>query len=265
MPKRRKLVLKIILTAVLVSVLSAALLIRRQLVVPVLMYHSVSPDARPENRLAVSADVFAQQMRFLKEKNYNVIPLRELALMIKEKKRIRPKTVAITFDDGHRDVYLYAFPQLLKYQLPATMFVILNEVGRDQGDRFSWDDIIEMRESGLVDFGSHCLGPEPLVNLESDEEIVREIFGSKKLLEKMIARPVELFSYPEGLFNDKIKLFVEQAGYLGAVATSPGKNFANDDAFAIKRLRISPTSDNLFVFWIKLSGIYTFIKERRDD
>ncbi|MFC1674786.1 hypothetical protein ACFL1K_02715, partial [Candidatus Omnitrophota bacterium] len=72
MPKTRKLILKIILTAVLVSVLSFAFYIRRQLVVPVLMYHSVSPDARPGNRLAVSADNFARQMRFLKEKNYNV-------------------------------------------------------------------------------------------------------------------------------------------------------------------------------------------------
>jgi len=32
----------------------------------------------------------------------------------------------------------------------------------------------------------------------------------------------------------------------------------------MKRLRISSTSDNLFVFWFEITGFYTWIKEHRD-
>ncbi|MBI4335510.1 MAG: hypothetical protein HY589_02535 [Candidatus Omnitrophica bacterium] len=53
--------------------------------------------------------------------------------------------------------------------------------------------------------------------------------------------------------------------YEGAVATNPGRKRRSDDPYAIKRLRISKTSDSLFVFWIETSGWYTFIKEHRDE
>lgn len=77
--------------------------------------------------------------------------------------------------------------------------------------------------------------------------------------------PVNAFSYPEGRFNDRIRKLVINAGYKLAVATNPGKKFPSDDIFALKRLRISSTSNNLFVFWIETSGFYTFVKEHRDD
>jgi len=53
------------------------------------------------------------------------------------------------------------------------------------------------------------------------------------------------------------------AGYKLAVVTNPGKEFANDDIFALKRLRISANSNNLFVFRIETSGYYNFIREYR--
>lgn len=239
--------------------------IRQQYVVPILMYHSVSPTAQPENRLAVTPEAFERQMRFLKNHAYNVLPLEEIAGLVREKKEIPLKTLAITFDDGYKDNFLYAFPVLKKYNLPATVFIIVNEVGRPEKDRLSWDEIDEMRNSGIINIGSHCLGPEPLLNIKSDEALKKEIFESKKALQEKLGQPVDAFSYPGGGFNEEIKKLVIDAGYLLAVTTSPGSRFACDDVFALKRLRISSTSNNLFVFWVETSGFYTFLKERRDS
>jgi peptidoglycan/xylan/chitin deacetylase (PgdA/CDA1 family) len=214
-------------------------------------------------RLIVSPQAFERQMLFLKEHHYNVAPLETLASLIRDKKKIPPKTIAITFDDGNRDNYTNAFPILKKYGLPATMFIIVNEVGRPQGDRLSWDEIKLMQGSGIITFGSHTLGPEPLINIKSEEDLKKQIFDSKKILEEKLGRKMNAFSYPEGRFNDHIRQLVINAGYKLAVAANPGKKFPNDDIFALKRLRISSSSDNLFIFWIETSGFYNFIRERR--
>ncbi|MEI6631819.1 MAG: polysaccharide deacetylase family protein [bacterium] len=238
--------------------------VKRNYVFSILMYHSVSPEAQKANRLSVTPKVFERQMRFLKNFGYNVIPLEAAISFIEEGRAIPPRTVAITFDDGYRDNYTYAFPILEKYNLPATLFVIINEIGRPGQDRLSWQEVHQMHSSGLVTFGSHTLGPEPLVNLKSDEEVRRQIFDSKKVLEDKLGDKVTLFSYPEGKFNDRIRYLVREAGYKLAVTTSPGKKFSNHDIFALKRLRISSNAGNLFIFWVEASGIYTFMKEHRD-
>lgn len=257
--------LTIIFGIIISAAFLAAFILRQQYVVPVLMYHSIDPAAKAQNRLAVRADTFDKQMRFLKSHRYNVIALEELVGLIKNKKKVPARTICISLDDGYRDNYTYAFPILKKYNLPATMFIIVDEVGRPQNDRLSWDEIKKMQDSGLISFGSHALGPEPLVNFKSEAQIRRQIFDSKKILEEKLGARVELFSYPEGLFDSRIKQLVIDAGYSGAVATNPGKDYADDDVFLLKRLRISENSSNMFVFAVESSGFYMFLKEYQKE
>jgi len=261
MLKRKRLVFTLGIVIVLGFLLVT--FVRGKYVVPILMYHSVNPDATAKNRLALTPVAFQRQMRFLKEHKYNVLPLEAAANLIKDKKKIPAKTVVITFDDGYKDNYTYAFPVLKKYNLPATIFIIINEVGRPQQDRLSWDEIKAMQASGIITFGSHTLGPEPLVNIKSEIELRKEIFDAKKILQEKLGSAVNIFSYPGGLFNERIKNLVKEAGYKAAVVTNPGKRFPNDDIYALKRLRISSSSNNLFVFWVESSGYYNFMRESR--
>lgn len=265
MSKRRILILTFVI--IFVSALLSVNFIRQQYVVPIIMYHQILANPKPEYRLAVSVKAFQRQMHFLKKHRYNVVPLETLADLIKEKKKIPRRTVAITFDDGYKNQYTYAYHILKKYNLPANFFIIINEVGRRNKwgirDRLSWKQIKEMRDSGIISFGSHCLGPEPLINIKLEQVIKKEISYSKKIMEEKLNQPITIFSYPEGKFNDKIRQLVIDAGYKLAVTTNPGKSFPNDDIFALKRLRISSTANNLFVFWIETSGYYNFIREQR--
>jgi peptidoglycan/xylan/chitin deacetylase (PgdA/CDA1 family) len=258
--KRKR--LTIILGIIFLSGFLLVNFIQQNYVVPIIMYHSVNPNVLSENRLlVVSVKTFEHQMRFLKKHRYNVLPLEELATLIKDKKKIPPKTIAITLDDGYKDNYIFAFPILKKYNLPATIFIIINEVGRP--DRLSWDEIKNMQASGIITFGSHTLSHIPLVNIKSEEEIKKELFNSKKILEEKLGHQVNVFSYPKGRFNAKLRQLVCDAGYKLAVATNPGKRFPNDDIFVLKRLRISQNADSLFVFWIETSGYYNFMREHR--
>ncbi|MCM8797458.1 MAG: polysaccharide deacetylase family protein [Candidatus Omnitrophica bacterium] len=259
---------KIIITVsiIIIFALCANFLLKKAYVVPILMYHSINTVCHPGlEKLTVKPDTFDRQMNFLKSQGYNVVSLEKLVAMIKDKRNIPWRTVAITFDDGYADVYRYAFPILKKYNLPATAFIIIDEVGRSEGDRLSWEQIRQMQRSGIFSIGSHAFGHEPLINIDKPEELQRQIVVSKKFLEEKLGQEVELFSYPEGFFNAKIVDLVKQAGYLGAVATNPGRKYPNNDVFILKRIRISETARNMVVFAIKTSGFYTFIKETRKN
>lgn len=258
---RKRRIKAVVFGIIFLGVLFLIGFVKGQYVAPIIMYHSIDPNATAENRLAITPENFQRQMSFLKNHHYNVLTLESLASLIKEKKRIPSKSIAITFDDGYKDNYFYAFPILKKYNLPATIFIIVNEIGRP--DRLSWDEIKEMQDSGLITFGSHTLGHEHLPDIKSEQDLKKQIFDSKSILEEKLNKKITIFSYPNGGFSDRVRRLVIDAGYKLAVATNPGKKFANDDIFALKRLRISATSDNLFVFWVEISGYYNFMREHR--
>jgi peptidoglycan/xylan/chitin deacetylase (PgdA/CDA1 family) len=65
---------------------------------------------------------FEQHLKYL-AKNCKVVPLDTLTTAIATGENIPEKTVAITIDGGWLDNFVYAFPLLLKYQLPATVFL----------------------------------------------------------------------------------------------------------------------------------------------
>ena len=261
MSRRRTLIA--VFGAIFISALLFAGFIRQQYVAPILMYHSVNPNALPGNRLAVSVNTFERQMRFLKTHHYKVVPLEAIAGLIKDRKKTPPKTVALTFDDGYKDNYTYAFTILKKYNLPATIFIIVNEVGRPQSDRLSWDEIKAMQDTGLINFGSHTLTHKYLEEIKAEGELIKEVFDSKRILEARLGRKVNAFSYPSGRFTAAMRQMVIDAGYKLAVATNPGKCIPNDDIFALKRLRISSNAGNLFIFWVEASGYYNFMREQR--
>lgn len=257
---KRKILISIFSIAVILGIFLANFLSRKY-AVPIIMYHQVLLNPKPEYRLGVSVKALKRQLHFLKRNHYNVVPLEELADLIKNKRKIPPRTIAITFDDGYKDNYTNAFQILKKYNFPVTIFVIVEEI--DRPDRLSWDEIKMMQDSGFIVFGSHAQGPEPLINLKSEEELKKQIFYSKKILEEKLQHPVNTFSYPEGRFNSHIRQLVIDAGYQAAVTTNPGNIYPNDDIFALKRLRISENANNMLIFWFKTTGFYTFLKGHR--
>ncbi len=249
----------ITIAAVLIIALAIVLYAKAQYVVPIVMYHKIDGNSAA-SRLSVSPESFKAQMSFLKRHKYNVVKLEDLAGMVRGNK-LPSKTIAITFDDGYEDNYLNAYPVLKEFNLPATIFIIPAMIGSD--GYLTWDQVIEMSESGVITIGSHSLSHPWLTN-QADQVLDSEIMGSKRAIESHTRKDIYTFSYPLGGFDKNVREKVIKAGYKIAVATNPGKRYPKHDLFAMKRLRISSTSDNLFVFWFEITGFYTWIKEHRD-
>jgi len=250
-----------IIAAILVLALGALIFFTTVYVAPVIMYHSVDGNDQV-SKLSISPKSFSRQMEFLKKNKYNVVSLEKLASYMRSGERMPPKTIAITFDDGFYNNYQYAYPVLKKYGLPATIFVIVSKIGKP--GYLGWKEIKEMSDSGLITIGSHTMSHLWLPAMGT-KQLKYELERSREILESRTGRSVTELCYPVGAHDDRVKAAAAAAGYACAVATNPGRAASAGDIYAIKRVRISRTSDNLFVFWVETSGYYTWIKEQRDD
>jgi len=106
----------------------------------ILCYHNVvaGTDADTSDTLGLHMPLptFERQMRWLAA-NYDVVPLAELIARLSEGRSPRG-TAAVTFDDAYGGVFDHAWPLLQDLSIPATVFVVAEAPGRDEG--FWWDD-----------------------------------------------------------------------------------------------------------------------------
>ena len=89
--------------------------------ISVLMYHHVLEN---DGTIAISQKNFEAQMKMLAKGGYTTITPDELLAYKQGKITLPKKSVLITFDDGWRNNYIYAYPILKKYGLKATIFLI---------------------------------------------------------------------------------------------------------------------------------------------
>ena len=88
----------------------------------IVCYHGVrADDSEVRHWLLMPRSRFAQQLDYLRSR-FAVLPLDE-ALARLSAGALRGPTAAITFDDGYRNNYTIAWPELAKRDLPATVFL----------------------------------------------------------------------------------------------------------------------------------------------
>lgn len=100
----------------------------------VLAYHRVG-DFLQTGSHPVPLDAFRAQMALVRS-SFNALSLHELARAAHER-RLPERAVAVTFDDGYRDVLSGVAPVLVENQIPATVF-ITNQGGKRYPE-FYWD------------------------------------------------------------------------------------------------------------------------------
>ena len=108
------------------------------------------------------------------------------------------------------------------------------------------------RRSVEHQIGAHSITHPNLLALQNDSAR-HEIAGSKLALEAKLAREVEAFCYPAGLFSERDRGFVADAGFRLAVSCEPGVNRPWTDPLVLHRRQID-AADSLLDFRAKLGG-----------
>lgn len=150
-----RLVMPIIYTADCLGLLDAYSFLTEHLTgqqVAIFAYHRVGgpvyPWCRPSH-IPVMPQEFENQIRYLC-RTCEVIPLNKLVKHMQAKQQIYAgKTVAITFDDGYKDNYTYAYPILKKYNVSATIFLTTGYIGT--GELFWWDKVSYVLQQTRLD------------------------------------------------------------------------------------------------------------------
>jgi len=202
----------------------------------VLMYHSIngtvdgiSPD------LVVSPKVFEAQLQYLSKKGYQFYTISELL-----ETKPSGKAVVLTFDDGFRDNFTEMFPILQRHNAKATIYLAPEIEGIE---RLNQQQIIEMRDSGLVEFGAHTMHHVNLDKAKPDVAVA-EINESKKVVEQLTGVACKAFAYPFGRYNDETVEQVRNAGLSSAVTVKKGIEQVADQ-FRIKRISVLGSTNSL--------------------
>jgi peptidoglycan/xylan/chitin deacetylase (PgdA/CDA1 family) len=182
----------------------------------VLMYHSV---IEGDNSLSLTSEKFESQIKYLKENKFKFLKLDDL----KDGAIFEEKSVLITFDDGYEDNFLIAAPILQKYNVPAVFFIATGLVGSEvKGLKMmNWEEIKKISINNLFEIGGHTVTHRKLHKLNL-EEAEKEIKESKRVLEEKLDKPIRVFAYPYGRYNNSVLEIVKSSGFKWAFSTRPG-------------------------------------------
>ncbi|MBI4549663.1 MAG: polysaccharide deacetylase family protein [Candidatus Omnitrophica bacterium] len=222
---------------------------------PILLYHFIDGE-HEKSVLSVSLSSFHRQILHLL-KNYRIVSLEEFLAAKREGRALSEKSVVITFDDGDDAFYTKVYPFLLRFKVPAALFIITDWVGR--AGYLTWDQIRSMSNE-IVTIGSHTVTHRYLPDLSLDD-VRQEFVESKRILEHETGRPVRFLSYPVGGFGTDIARLAREAGYAAALTTNRGRNMMQKDLYALKRIKMTESSVSWHSLSAKLSGYYQIFAE----
>jgi len=231
----------------------------------ILNYHSI----HPSHAYSTSPADFLEQMQYVKT-NFTVMSLSELYEMRSRKARLPARAAVITFDDGFKDNYEYAYPILKELGLSATIFLTTGFVNGDIDITKKWEDycglghldwhqVKEMSENGIY-FGAHTHS-HPVLTGIALSEAEWEIVQSKQILEEKLGESPKHFAYPFGqqnTYNSSIIEILKKHGFELACSTNWGTRNDDTDIFALPRVRID-SCDSLVDFIAKINGHWNFI------
>lgn len=224
--------------------------------IPVLTYHHIlknEENKRFRNTSTTTSDAaFSNQMTYLKRAGYDTISLYQLEGYLKNQINLPGKVVVLTFDDGLKSVYRYAYPVLKNYGFRATAFVISSRIKRHpqkwNPDALQFMSISELREiQDVFDIQTHTHflhrfdnKRRPVLLSRSLHNIEFDLERSRRALSQFNPHILYL-AYPFGGYNQNGIQAAKDAGLHMALTTVQGKVKPGDNLFTLKRLYILRT------------------------
>lgn len=119
-----------------------------------------------------------------------------------------------------------------------------------------WDQARALARSGVA-VGSHTVNHLCLVGL-SEDEMTREVEGSRRRIEEEIGAPCLGFAYPDGApetISEAGWRRVERAGYAAAFTQIPGPNRTGSDRYRLRRYNVPGGGAGFLAFVATLCGL----------
>ncbi len=237
-----------------------------------LAYHDVRDDVAGDydpDQYAVSTQSVIDQFTWLRDNGYVPISIDQLLAAQEGRQSIPDKAVLLTFDDGLASVYTHVYPLLKLFGYPAIVSVVTSWIEmdgsvayanreRNAGDFLTWDQLREMRASGLVEIASHThdlhqgIQGNPQGNLqpaavtrayrdgryEDDAEyrarIAADLATSVARIAAELGQPPRIITWPYGAYNDTVASLAAERGMRVSFTLNP-KALPRDATVHVRR------------------------------
>jgi len=225
----------------------------------VFMYHRFGEDKYPATNIRV--EQFRQQMDYLREGGFTVIPLAELVAFLSGGQLLPSKAVVITVDDSYRSVYEIAYPLLMEYGFPFTVFVSTDPLDHKLPGYLNWDQMREMASSGVT-FANHGAGHIYMVQRQPGEaetdwqlRVAADIEkGWRRLTEELPAPLAGVFAYPYGEYDTGVAELLSSRGYI-AFGQQSGAIGRSSDQRALPRFPMAEAFAEMSEFRTKAMSL----------
>jgi len=232
--------------------------------IPILLYHNIGdyPEKMMEDGMLPKP--FERQMNFLAENGYSIVTLHQALEHLNKKKKLPPKSIAITIDGGYHDAFTNVLPVLKKYQFPATFFIPPEYIGNERKIKgepikcLTWDEVYEILESGM-EIGFLAYHGQS-IRIHYDEPAVREsVIEAMRIMNGHRDIQIKYCGFKEGLPQKTLWDFLQDQGFQAVFTQCPTNRKV--DADAIGRIQIDDDDHNIFL--TKISNTYLFFKDKR--
>jgi peptidoglycan/xylan/chitin deacetylase (PgdA/CDA1 family) len=225
-------------------VLSVSFLSAAEPAVPILVYHRVGP-VRSDS-MTVTIDHFREQVALLAKNHFSVIPITEFVVWrLGKGPAPPPRSVVLSFDDGHMSVYREARSIVTANRIPVTLFIYPSCISR-ASYCMTWEELSEMTASPLFTIASHTFW-HPNFKHEA-KKLDRDAYArfadtqlgrSRLVLEARLHQPVNLLAWPFGIYDSYLMNRASAAGYVAAFSIECRAATASDPIMSLPRCLIS--------------------------
>lgn len=245
--KRKILSITVLILYTLIIGLHCAVYADENEKVVVLLYHHLLKDSENKNKsnaAIVSVENFEKQMKYLYDNGYKIITMQSLNNYLKYGTPLPKKSVLITFDDGYKSNYVYAYPILKKYNFKASIFMITSKIP-DKPQVFNPNRLSFISKGEIVkskdvfEFACHTHNLHKLERnrksalLNSEKKtIVKDLRVSKQLIY------TRFFAYPHGQYNKRIESILKEEGFELAFTVKKGAVNKRNNRFELNRVPI---------------------------
>ncbi len=165
----------------------------------------------------------------IKEKTYRLPADRQAAAKVID----RQLRFAVSVES--RETFLVQLQEALEVSLPTRA----EEGYENTLLPLNWNEIHEMKASGLVSFGAHTMHHPLLEYIVDTEEVLYEVQEARNVLEQHLEQSIRTFAYPIGKMKDIGDAglsAVSTAGYTWALTTIEELNTIDTNPYLLCRL-----------------------------
>ncbi len=234
------------------------------------MYHQVMPRTEPafEPYLCLTPEALRGQVRQLQAHGLQLLTMAQAAGYISSGHVPGMlRCAALTFDDAGGNFMQYALPVLQELGVSATIYVVASALDGETAANLPEstrlicrEDVPDVVKAG-IEIGSHTLTHRELTSLP-DRELANELQQSRRIIEDAAGKACTSVCYPRGRFSPRVEMAVGMAGYTSACTTLRGNLHAQQEIYALKRIRVHESRKGLKL-WYTTTRIFDWLNRKR--